>query len=86
MNSTFLSLAAIWLSNFFPFTLIFISSNIQKRSSSFVVQDFIFIQTNISRCRQDQAIVSDNFKRNLHHFNMKKVKHVQFFHVKMKEG
>ena len=39
----------------------------------------------ISRCRQDKTIVSDSFKRNLHHFNMKKVDHVQLFHNKMKE-
>ena len=31
----------------------------------------------ISRCRQDKAMVSDNFKRNLHHVNMKKVEHVK---------
>ena len=31
------------------------------------------------------TMVSDNFKRNLHHFNMKKVEHVQLFHIKMKE-
>ena len=43
VSSTFLALAAIWLNTFFPFTLqIFSSSNIQKRSSSFVVQDFYF--------------------------------------------
>ena len=39
----------------------------------------------ISRCRQDKTMVSDNFKRNLHHFNMKKVEHVQLLHIKMKE-
>ena len=39
----------------------------------------------ISCCRKDKAMVSDNFKRNLHHFNMKKVEHVQLFHIKMKE-
>ena len=39
----------------------------------------------ISRCRQDKSIVSDNFKRNPHHFNMKKVEHVQPFRIKMKE-
>ena len=40
----------------------------------------------ISRCRQDKTMVSDNFKsKNLHHFNMKKVEHVQLFHIKMKE-
>ena len=39
----------------------------------------------ISRCRQDKTIVSGNFKRNLHHFNMMKVEHVQLFHVKMKK-
>ena len=38
----------------------------------------------ISLCRQDKTMVSDNFKRNLH-FNMKKVEHVQLFHIKMKE-
>ena len=54
---------------------------------------FIFIQMNIyinssmqtSRCHQDKTMVSDDFKANLHHFNMKKVKHVQLFHIKMKE-
>ena len=39
----------------------------------------------ISRCLLDEIIVSDNFKRN-HYFNMKKVEHVQLFHIKMKEG
>ena len=39
----------------------------------------------ISRCLQDKTMVPDNFKRNLHHFNMKKVEHVQLFHIKMKE-
>ena len=38
----------------------------------------------ISRCRQDKTMVSDNFKRNLHHFNMKKVEHVQLFILKWK--
>ena len=28
-------------------------------------------------CRQDKTMVSDNFKRNLHHFNMKKVEHCE---------
>ena len=45
---------------------------------------FNFIQTDIyvnssmqiSRCHQDKTMVSDDFKRNLHHFNMKKVEHV----------
>ena len=36
----------------------------------------------ISRCRQDKTVVSDNFKRNRHHFNMKKI---QLFYIKMKE-
>ena len=39
----------------------------------------------ISRCSEDKTKVSGNFKRNLHHFNMKKVEHVQLFHTKMKE-
>ena len=54
---------------------------------------FIFIQTDIyvnssmliSSCLQDKAMVFDDFKRNLRHFNMKKVEHVQLFHMKMKE-
>ena len=56
---------------------------------------FILIQTNIYvktytsmqffRCRQDKTMVCVNFKRNLHHFNVKKVEHVQLFHIKMKE-
>ena len=53
---------------------------------------FIFLQTDIYvnssmqifRCGQDKTMVSDDFKRNLHHFNMKKVEHVQLFHTKMK--
>ena len=55
----------------------------------------IFIETNIyvkrctsmqiSLCCQDKTMVCDNFKRNLHHFNMKKYEHVQLFHIKMKE-
>ena len=39
----------------------------------------------IFHCRQDETMVSDNFKINLHHFDMKKVEHVQLFHIKMKE-
>ena len=39
----------------------------------------------ISLFCQDKAMVSDNFKRNPHHFNMKKVEQFQFFHIKMKE-
>ena len=39
----------------------------------------------ISLCHQDKTMVSDNFNRNLHHFNMKKVEHVQLFCIKMKE-
>ena len=38
----------------------------------------------ISRCGQDKTMVSDNFKRNLHHFKMKKVEYVQLFHIKTK--
>ena len=39
----------------------------------------------ISRCLQDNTMVPDNFKRNLH-FNMNKVEYVQGFHIKMKEN
>ena len=39
----------------------------------------------ISRCCQDKTMVSDNFKRNLYHFNMKNVEHVQLFRIKMEE-
>ena len=39
----------------------------------------------IFRCCQDKMMMSDNFKRNLHHFDTKKVEHVQLFHIKMKE-
>ena len=55
---------------------------------------FIFIQTDlyvyssmqISRCcRQYKTMVYDGFKRNLNHFNMKKVEHVQLFHIKITE-
>ena len=55
---------------------------------------FIFIQTNInrktytsmqmSRCLQDKTMVSDNFKRNLHHFNMKKLNMLKCFIWKWK--
>ena len=39
---------------------------------------------------QGKTMVPVNFKRNLHHFNLKKVQlfhvqHVQLFHIKMKE-
>ena len=40
----------------------------------------------ISRCRQDETLVPDNFKRNLHHFNVKKIEDVHFFLIKMKEN
>ena len=40
----------------------------------------------VSRCRQDKAMVPDNLKRNLHYFNMRKVEDFQLFHIKMKEG
>ena len=54
-----------------------------------LIQTNIYVKTytsmQISRCRQDKTMVSDNFTRNLHHFNMKKVEHVQLFHIKMKE-
>ena len=54
---------------------------------------FIFIQTDlyvyssmqISRCHQYKTMVYDGFKRNLNHFNMKKVEHVQLFHIKITE-
>ena len=53
------------------------------------IQTNIYVKTftsmNISCCRQDKTVVSDNFKRNLHHFNMKKVEHAQLFGIKMKE-
>ena len=45
VSSIFLALAAIRLNTFYHFTLkIFISSNIQKWSSSFVEQDFFEVQ------------------------------------------
>ena len=40
----------------------------------------------ISRCRHDKTMVSDNFKTNIHHFDMKKVEYAQLFHIKMEEG
>ena len=52
------------------------------------IQTNIYVKTytsmHISRCRHDKTM-SDNFKINLHHFNIKKGEHVQFFHIKMKE-
>ena len=39
----------------------------------------------ISSCGQNETKVSDDLKRNLHHFNMKKVELAQCFHIKMKE-
>ena len=39
----------------------------------------------ISRRHQGKTMVFDNFKRNLHNFDMKKVEHVQIFHIKVKE-
>ena len=40
----------------------------------------------ISRCRQDKTVLSDNFKRNLHHFNMIKVEQAHLFDIKMKQS
>ena len=78
---------SIYFANFYIFEY-------SKTTSSFVVQ-VIFIQRNIyvetytsmqiSHCHQDKTMVCDSFKRNLHHFNMKKYEHVQLFHIKMKE-
>ena len=78
---------SIYFANFYIFQY-------SKTTSSFVVQ-VIFIQRNIyvetytsmqiSHCHQDKTMVCDSFKRNLHHFNMKKYEHVQLFHIKMKE-
>ena len=39
----------------------------------------------ISCFRQEKTMLPDNFKRNLHYFNMKKAEHVQLFHIIMKE-
>ena len=53
------------------------------------IQTIIYLKTytsiQISRCHQDKTMVSDDFKRNLHHFNMKKMEPVQLFHIKMRE-
>ena len=35
--------------------------------------------------KQNKTMVPDNFKRNLYHFNVKEVEHVQLFHIEMKE-
>ena len=43
-----------------------------------------YTSTQTSCCCQDKTMVSDNFKRNLYHFNMRKVEHGQLFHIKMK--
>ena len=89
------SLAAIWFNTFFLLLWKFLFLLIFKNISKFYCTRLIFIQTNnyiktnrrmqISRCRQNKTMVSDNFKRNLHHFNMKKVEHVQLFNIKMKQ-
>ena len=91
-----LALTAIWLNIFSCNFINFISSNIQKRSSSFVVQDltFIFIQANvyvktctsmqISRCHQDKTMVSDNFKRIFIILRLRKLNMFNFFILKWK--
>ena len=96
VSSTFLALAAIWLSTFLFLLYKFFFLPIFKNELQVLLyKTFTFIQTNIyvktytsmqiSRCRQDKTMVSDNFKKKRHHFNMKKVEHVQLFHIKMKE-
>ena len=95
-SSTFLALAAIWLNTFFLLLCKFLFLPISKNHLQVLLyKTFIFIQTKnyvktytstqISRCRQGKTAVPDNFKRNLHHFNMKKVEHVQLFHIRTKE-
>ena len=39
----------------------------------------------ISHCCQGKTMLSNNFRRNPHNFIIKKVEHVQLFHIKMKE-
>ena len=39
----------------------------------------------ISCFRQEKTMLPDNFKRNLHYFNMKKAEHVELFHIKIKD-
>ena len=62
---------------------------LSKKLSSIFIETNIYVKRctsmQISLCRQDKPMVSDNFKRNLHHFNMKKYEHVQLFHIKLKE-
>ena len=81
---------------FFSFYLVnFYFSRYSKTIFKFCCTRLIFIQRNIyvktytsrqfSRCRHDKTMVYDNFKRNLHHFNMEKVEHVQLLDIKMKE-
>ena len=52
------------------------------------MQTSIFVKTytrmQFSCCRQDKAMLWDNLKRNLHHFNMKKLSMFNFFTLKWK--
>ena len=94
-SSSFLALASVWLNTFFLLPCKFLFLPVSKKDLHVLsYKTFISIQTNnyvktctsmqISRCHQDKTMVSDNFKRNLHHFNMKKVEHVQLFYIKIK--
>ena len=39
----------------------------------------------VSRCHYGKTMVFDNSKRNLRHFDVKKVEDAQLFNIKMKE-
>ena len=82
MSSTSLALAAIWLNILFSFYFKnFYIFQYSKSILKFVVQG---LGLQISPCCQNK-MVSDNFKRNPPHFSVKKVEHVQLFHIKIKE-
>ena len=77
------------ITKFFTFKYFQNDLQVLLYKTSISVQTNIYVKTytsmQTSGCHQDKAIVSDNFKRNLHHFNVKKVEHNQLFHIKMKE-
>ena len=92
--STFLATAAIRLNTFFLLLCVsFYFFQISKMAFKFCYRLSFYSneylrknieRMQISRCHWAKTMVLDNFKRNLHHFNMKKVEHFQLFHLKTK--
>ena len=80
VNLTLHALTAIWwnnLCNFVFFVFFHYSKNFVCCTNWYLRKEYASIQ--IFRCHQHKTMVSDNFNRNVHHCNMKKVEHNSTF-------